>query len=371
MSFHVKKKKRPDGTVTWKLQESTWTDGKVKYSHVPMSQLLQYGLPPSLSVEDAIARVRQLNAASRLDREGEKRKSRALRSQRAGELLSCAHLPARYLKEFEDDYLRRETSIGTNGPEKYKKARFTWNYCKALIKHIDLPQQHWHQHRRRFYSKLAEDLKAPSYVGKILTLLNMWGAFIAIKTETSFVPVPSPKGHDREMIADAYVESAKKKKVSDPLTPAMLEGARSRFKDEQWRWLYLSVWLGLRPPEVDAVASSRLTREQDVPVLWIYQTKLRGVKKENRYKPIPLIYPEQLKCLDFMKQTLERPVVKTLQKYLGSGLNLYGGRKGFTDLMLERGQSLENVSTWLGHSTIERTWASYKQKNRVAFKKIS
>jgi hypothetical protein len=41
---------------------------------------------------------------------------------------------------------------------------------------------------------------------------------------------------------------------------------------------------------------------------------------------------------------------------------LYGGRKGFTDLMLSKGNTIENISIWMGHSTLDRTWRSYKQK---------
>ena len=64
-----------------------------------------------------------------------------------------------------------------------------------------------------------------------------------------------------------------------------------------------------------------------------------------------------------------RPLNKTVQKCISEAVTLYGGRKGFTDLMLERRQSLEDVSTWLGHATIERTWRSYKGKQVVRFKR--
>jgi hypothetical protein len=48
----------------------------------------------------------------------------------------------------------------------------------------------------------------------------------------------------------------------------------------------------------------------------------------------------------------------------GIGVDAYAGRKGFADLMLSRGQSFENISTWMGHSTISRKWRSYKNRGK-------
>jgi hypothetical protein len=32
--------------------------------------------------------------------------------------------------------------------------------------------------------------------------------------------------------------------------------------------------------------------------------------------------------------------------------------------MLSKGQSFENISVWMGHSTLNRTWSSYKQRRK-------
>jgi integrase len=49
-------------------------------------------------------------------------------------------------------------------------------------------------------------------------------------------------------------------------------------------------------------------------------------------------------------------------------ITLRAGRKGFIDLMLDHGQSLEDISAWLGHQNIEMTWQKYRNKKRVSFK---
>ena len=65
----------------------------------------------------------------------------------------------------------------------------------------------------------------------------------------------------------------------------------------------------------------------------------------------------------------QRPHPKTVRKHLEANITLYGGRKGFTDLMLARGQKLEDISLWLGHRNITTTWKHYKDKEQINFVK--
>jgi integrase len=58
----------------------------------------------------------------------------------------------------------------------------------------------------------------------------------------------------------------------------------------------------------------------------------------------------------------KRPLTKTVRHHFGEHTTLYGGRKGFTDLMLGHQQRLENISQWMGHSSIDRTLRNYKSR---------
>jgi integrase len=103
-------------------------------------------------------------------------------------------------------------------------------------------------------------------------------------------------------------------------------------------------------------------------VLWVYQTKLIALPPIDRWKPVPLIYDEQKFAAKIIEDGLfERPLNKTVRRYFGEGVTLYGGRKGFTDLMLGKGHTLEAISQWMGHSTIGRTWRTYKDRLGVEF----
>jgi hypothetical protein len=100
-------------------------------------------------------------------------------------------------------------------------------------------------------------------------------------------------------------------------------------------------------------------------ILWVFQTKIVALPAEDRWKPIPIIFDEQHHALKILEQgNFRRPLMKTLKTNIGSQITLYGGRKGFSDLMLSKGQSFENISIWMGHSSLHRTWQSYKSRRR-------
>jgi hypothetical protein len=35
--------------------------------------------------------------------------------------------------------------------------------------------------------------------------------------------------------------------------------------------------------------------------------------------------------------------------------------------MLDKGQTLENISLWCGHKSVETSWKHYKDRNRIDF----
>jgi integrase len=156
---------------------------------------------------------------------------------------------------------------------------------------------------------------------------------------------------------------------SQPLTSVLLDKAKDKIQSKQFNWLFLSIWFGLRPQEIDNLKNKDFWRVESASskkkVLWVFQTKIISLPPEDRWKPIPIIYHQQKFALKIIESgNFERPVVKTVRKHISQNIGLYGGRKGFVDLMLEKGHSLESISQWMGHSTIGRTWRSYKNKRR-------
>jgi len=173
----------------------------------------------------------------------------------------------------------------------------------------------------------------------------------------------------RRIITSFYEKSPNKNKASKSISPVKLLKIKENIRCDLYNWLYLSVWLGLRPKEVDNLHDDSMWKVETLfngrKVLWVYQTKIIALPVEDRWKPIPLLYPEQEKAVDIIfSKNFKRPLVKTVKQHFGEETALYGGRKGFTDLMLSKGNTLENISVWMGHSTINRTWKSYKNRQK-------
>lgn len=370
MSLHVNKRKRKDGSAYWRLLRSIWKDNKRTWEHVPVSQLLQWGMSPEMTVDEAIERAAQLNAQAKLDKPAEIAKAGALRSRKKHLTQVSAHLPARFVAEFETDYLRKEMERGTNPGYSYKKALSQWEHVKRLIVTVGLPQEHWFQHKRRFYTEFAKKELCPDYAGKLLRVLNLWGVFIALKTKTSFIQVPRPKGFDAQAIRSAHADSGKRKKDSLPLTPALLQKAKGKLKEGQWNWLFVSLWFGLRATEISG--KWRVTGTPGRQVLEVYQSKLVGIDPQKRWKFIPAKYPEQRAALKLLVAgDIERPWPKTIQAAIGPGYNTHAGRKGFTGLMQDLQEPFDIVSDWLGHQDIRITHEAYRDKTRVKWGRVS
>jgi hypothetical protein len=80
-------------------------------------------------------------------------------------------------------------------------------------------------------------------------------------------------------------------------------------------------------------------------LLDVYQSKLKSVADDKRWKQIPVLFPEKQECLNMIKSgKFERPLHKTVRKYCGRGITLYGGRKNFVDMMLGKKQKIEDIS---------------------------
>lgn len=357
MGYNIKK--LPYKTRSWKLRFKSRVNGNNKDWDIPIDQYLALGFKPSMSVDEAKAWCSQLNASEHQKRVNEKREAAKRRLKEKESQLNLG-VPDDWALEFE------KFKLSGN-----KKQASHWLATKSIVSELKLDISDWAYYKEQYYRLFQRRQYSYSYVQKILYLINLWGAFLSRRRKVYFEPIPYPAGIDKQRIIDAYEE--KGRTASKPLNSDTLQLHENNFSPENYKWLYMSVWLGLRPSEVDQLKQAAgkfwyIDNSQPISVLWVYQSKLVGVKKEDRYKPIPLKYPEQSLCIPMIEsKAFKRPLNKTLQKYFGPGYTCYAGRKGFTDLMLAKGESLEAISQWLGHKSIDRTWKSYKDKKKVLF----
>jgi len=332
--------------------------------HVKLEEWGNLGIKATMSFEEVAEITRHLNAQINIKKQESRRNAIHQRLKQEA-LIESAYLPGIYVQEFE-------TSIM---PKKRLDPVF-WRTAQRVIREINIPPCEWEDTPEVIYNFFESKNLSLDYTKKVIRVLNQWGRFLSKKKNTFFLPVPHPITFHRERINDSYYEKNANGKAASPLTPEQLLSSKNKLTECHYNWLYISVWLGLRPQEIDGLknaSSWKLTynEKHKLDVLWIYQSKLKAISKEKRWKLIPLKYKEQKQALQIIKsQQFNRPLVKTITRVLGDGYYLYSGRKGFTDLMLNKNHSIEEIASWLGHKSIKQTWESYKNRLELTYKNV-
>lgn len=362
----------------WRLQFIQIQQGVRHTRDIPAREYAIHGFSEAMTIDQAKHQRNLANSRLRQDRTELKRIAAAKRytERTATQLL---HLDPGLVTEFEERVIFQRLSRGDNSHKKRSKLMSHWHAAKDMVCALQIDPSDWHAEADRFYTYLGKQAFSPGYAQRILRIVNNWGYFLARKRCKPFLAVPAPRGMDLAFIANAYHEKTRAQraagqrggKKSAPLSPSELVACADKVRVEHFRWIWLTVWFGLRPPEVDKLKDATACRiewseEHKLHVLWVYQSKLITVEPEYRWKAIPCRYPEQVQALDWIRDgSFQRPLCKTVQLHLGGQFTLYAGRKGFEDHMQARGHSLETVAEWMGHQTIERTWRNYRKKKRV------
>lgn len=371
--------KRIKGTYYIRVRSTGWyvwykcyEDGKSTRESVDKKALRDLGFKNEMSVEDAKKHCSQLNKERSLIRE-KIRKS----AKRVTELKTINEVlfPQDRIDEFQA--LLSEENFGSDVHLQKLNSHFI--FIQNLCNELRIQPIEYKESSKKIYKYFIKKKVSPNYASRLISLLNRWGKFVSKINGSYFDDVPVPRGRERAAIADAQQTKTGKdtelgvRTESLPLSPETLKRSKDKLKPEQYNWLLLSVWLGLRPEEVELLKNPKRYKieyysKKKVRVLHVYQSKLQSISEDKRWKFIPIIFPQQQECLEIIEsQNFKKPIYKIMRKYVGKGITLYGGRKGFVDLMLSLDQKLEDISMWLGHKDISTTWAHYKDKNEINY----
>jgi hypothetical protein len=363
----------------WKVQFISYKKKDIQHSSankpkkewdIEKSRWRGLGFHSLMTIEEARIRARQLNS-QRFLKEQEKR-IQAKKSEREQYLRRFdSVLPEEFVAEFEMRFVRVRDSETLKGLRKKSRSHCIWKAVQKAIIELQIDPSDWIYQTHEIYDYFHRQRFSLRYINAILKFLNLWGFFISRKLARPFLPVQRPGGYERQRLIESFYQKQRSTiaKPSLPLSPEKLDGITGKINNKNFNWLYLSVWFGLRPQEIDNLRDKDFWRietlESGRKLLWVFQTKIVALPPEDRWKPIPIIFEQQEFGLRIIQSgSFKRPLLKTMRKHFSSGITLYGGRKGFTDLMLSKGQTFENISVWMGHSTLDRTWKSYKQRRR-------
>lgn len=369
MGYLARKSGKTGFKILYRIQ------GKSGFSRgVPSTEWATLGFRRDMTLEEAKARASQLNSMNKLTKLETKRN--AIQQRMSEERLTQqVFLPDALALEFEQRKLKLEKP----------KTRYYWTCARRIIAEVALEPKEWADHKEAFYRAFIKRAMSGTYIRAVLPLINEWGVFVARHHGTFFLPVPYPRGGWLKDVKEAHRRkrmdpNAKRpgNRKSRPLTPDMLESKREKLLPEHYRWLRCAVWFGLRGIEADSLGKPSAPdtwwtdeTEDGIKVLVVWQSKLYGQDDEDRIKYIPCFTREQLEVLAEVVKGLPvaRPSRKTIINLFGEQITTHGGRKNFTKLMKKHGQDFQDVSRWLGHSDIQRTFQDYFEKVQVNVKR--
>ncbi len=324
-----------------------------------------------MTVAEAKARAKQINAQRNSE------SNRISNTARRVDLLkteSKAYLPATDVALFEKEL----AEIYADNPYRLEINKRYWTAAQLCILTLAIDPKDFRASNHKLINYFKGKKWSHDYIKRITRILNLWGVCVSRHRGSHYEPIPDLTTMQVQSINDKRDGVKGVRVPAEPLSWPEIRDKCTSFENEglitKWNWLKIAAVFGLRGLEVDNLKKGKqfayveYDKDQKCQVLWVYQSKLISVPKDQRWKPIPVVLPEQKEALLLIHSgEFERPLNKTLQRHFGDDVQAsHSPRKAFTDWMLDQGFELEDISTFLGHHSIDMTWRKYK--NRRKFK---
>lgn len=355
-SYYVRKLKNG-----WSVYHQSYKDGRKTDTKVEKLAYHELGFRLDWSLDQARERCKRLNK--------EKSITQAKARKAAARLMELQSLDSVLFQEDAVSAFSRKLEQENEGSENHlRKMSSHFLKIQALITDLKILPHEYKENEKLIYKWFARNRVSLDYTQKLISLLNRWGAFVSRRDGRFFEPISPVRGISREKIRDSHEDKKGVRRESKPISPLLLQNKKNLLSEANYNFLFITVWFGLRPSEVSKIDEVVTKLNDDgTEFLIVYQSKLAAVEKSRRYKAIPILFDEQKTAVEYLKsKKIKAPIYKKMLSVFGESYGLYGGRKGFTDLMLSKGYSLEDISLWLGHTSIETTWAHYKNKNSLS-----
>jgi hypothetical protein len=212
MGYLIKALPRKISAPQWRVQfasykKADWpenTKAKVpkKEWNIPKERWQSLGFNKFMTLEEAKARARQLNAQGLLKRQEEKIKKIADDQFQAQKRFDSV-LPMEFVEEFEKRFVQQRDSQTEDGSRKRSRAYTSWRAAQRLIIAIGVEPSEWFYHTNKIYDHFYNQKTSPRYLNSICKMANLWGFFICKKFGHPFLPIPQPIG-DREYKKTTY-----------------------------------------------------------------------------------------------------------------------------------------------------------------------
>lgn len=373
MSFKFNLKKRAKDRFSVRMRSYKKEDrenaGKPDAEYVertlPENEWARYGFTSKMTYKEASEHLKSLNAQSK-DKEIKEKKARFKLVERDArkELLQSAYLSEALVLAFEQKLKNDSYSVSYEKSKTY----YHWKTAMRVIVELELAPGEWAENKRTVLKKIEG--YAPSTVAKILNLFNKYGIYYSKRMQQFYEPLTMPRGSEVGKISDKYLDkTGGKTKEAKGVTLEVMKVIKTNldFSVEEKNWCIVALGFGLRPSEVDMIASNRDDSKFisfTSKTVTIYQPKLVSKPRPDRYKEVVIKHQFQKDAVKIVKSdsVLKKPLSKKIKRILGEEYGLYSLRKGYTDIMLGLNEDFARISSDLGHSSVDRTWKNYRKK---------
>lgn len=392
MGWRLKRKSK--NSTRWYLQQITdkgldKITGKPrrKYKSISLSKDLRaHGFNPFWKYDEAKHHYDNKFKQKQKDKFDADYRQKVLERHKKAEIIKSIFLPEDLVNKFYEEFLMDRFCIASAKKELPKGYDGYWNSAMEVIADVQIEPHEYFMKPMKFYNYAIDRGLSPSWFRKITRFINLWGYFYCYETKQSYLPLPPPRKQYQQAMYDAFFEKRGGNLESDPITFEMLRkvkisdehnkfGSKTEMQSNHWKFLWICTSFGLRPSECERILGDKTNKyhraakdKNGILCLHIYQPKLISLPQKKRWKIIPVLFSEQIEAIQYIKeQQFKKPLTKTIHRLISDNCNNYGCRKGFFDTMTDRGQKMENVSLWLGHTSLDRSLKSYRQRNVVHY----
>lgn len=363
-SFYVRAK----SSGKWSVYEEIHVNTKKSQVKVIEQSYPSLGINPSWTIEQVKSRIKLINKENKLERKAATETARKLAVL---DEYDKVFFPEELTNEFLE-HLRASTA-GTD--DYWVRLLGGFKFAKKMVLKLKIKPHQYADKAPFIYRYFSEAKISVDYSQEILKTLNAWGRYVAKHQGSFFEPVPNIPKQFRKNIAREQRTKTGVRTESEHMQLSHLVKLESQLPTEEYSWMYVSFWLGLRPSEVDRESGKPHLlphpTDKSIKVLEVNQVKIESEDEDAGYKYVPILYPEQKRAVELLKSgNLKRPNPKKLKDVTGENIDTYSARKGFVDLMQALGQRIEDAAMWMGHKDLKTTLKHYKNHSNVPFTKV-
>ena len=158
-----------------------------------------------MTISEARARAKQLNAQSYLRRQEERLRKIDLAKWEARKRYD-AFLPTEFVAEFENRFVRKRDSQTEQGLRSTTRAFVTWNATQRMIVALAVEPSEWFYFTNQVYDYFFEQKMSLKYLSSVIKMANLWGFYFSRKLARPFLLIPLPRGYERQRLIDANYE---------------------------------------------------------------------------------------------------------------------------------------------------------------------